>query len=662
MKKLSIDIETFSSVNLAKAGVHKYVESPDFEILLFGCAFDDDPVTVVDLASGESLPAEVLDALHDPKVTKHAYNAAFEIACLSGFYDIIPDQWRCTMVHGLYVGYPAGLAAISAALGLPQDKQKASIGSALIKTFCVPCKPTASNGHRTRTLPMHEPEKWELFKGYCAQDVVAEREVEKRLKRFPVPKTEQKRWELDLEINSRGVKVDEVFVRAATYLDRKITEELMDEAKELTGLPNPKSVKQLTEWLETETGQEVPNLQKATVAEMLEGDHSEDAKRALEIRQELAKTSTSKYMAMRLTACKDSRVRGLLQFYGANRSGRWAGRLVQVQNLPRNYLESLNHARICVRDRKLDTLKIIYGNVPDTLSQLIRTAFVPEKGHLFAVADFSAIEARILAWLAKERWVVEVFAGHGKIYEAMASQMFGVPVEKIVRGEPEYELRQKGKVAVLACGYGGGPVALKNMGALNMGLTEEELPEIVHRWRSSNKQIVSFWYDLENAALDTVRTWRPNSVQGIRVARESDIMSGLNFLTITLPSGRKLFYPEPFVAINAKNRDALFYKGVNQNTRKWEDISTFGGKLVENVIQAIARDCLADSLTALAQNGFKTVFHVHDEIVVEIPALDHEAAERALTTVIEVMEQPLPWAPGLILKADGFVTEYYKKD
>ncbi len=659
MRNLFIDIETYSDVNLAKAGVYKYVESDNFEILLFGYAFDDEPVQIIDIASGESIPEAVWQALNDPNTIKHAYNAQFERVCLPKYVDTPASQWQCTMVHGLYLGLPAGLALLGEALGLPQEKQKSRTGAALIRTFCVPCRPTKSNNMRKRTLPQHEPEKWDLFKEYCVQDVETEREIANRLQNFPVPKTEQQLWQVDQAINDKGVMVDEEFVRSAIYLDRKVTTDLMTEARELTGLKNPRSVQQLKGWLETELKQEVPNLQKATVAEMLDEGTPKNVQRALEIRQKLGKTSTSKYVAMKDTIGKDSRVRGLLQFYGANRTGRWAGRLVQVQNLPRNYLPALDIARQCTKERKIEHLKVIYGNIPSTLSQLIRTAFVPKKNSLFLVADFSAIEARVIAWLANETWRQKVFATHGKIYEASASAMFDVPIEQITKGS---DLRQKGKVAELALGYQGGPGALISMGALNMGLTEEELPEIVQRWRNANKSIVSFWYALENAALNVVRTGQAQQVRGLTLAREGDAVNGLDFMTIQLPSGRKLYYPYPFLAVNKYGKEAVFFKNMSQSTRKWEEDSTFGGKLAENVTQAIARDCLAESLMRLSHLGQSIVFHVHDEIVIEAPASTQEQGEHILKQVIEIMEQPITWAPGLVLKADGFVCRYYKKD
>ncbi|MFY2158216.1 DNA polymerase [Cytobacillus firmus] len=658
MNTLSIDIETFSSVDIKKAGLFKYVQSPDFEILLFAYSVDGGPTQIIDLVKGEQIPIEVLQALADFNVTKHAYNAAFEWYCLSKYFEWDPaswlNAWRCTMFHGLYCGYTAGLGPTAVALGLPNDKRKMSMGTALIKQFCTPTKPTKKNGGRVRTLPHHEPEKWVLFKDYCVQDVEVEKEIERRLSSFPVPEQEQKLWELDQLINARGVKVDQQLIDGALYVDQVSTASLTEEAVKITGLPNPNSAPQLTKWLSSK-GVEVENLQKETVSSLVETTEG-DVKRALEIRQELSKTSVKKYQAMDIAGCSDGRVRGLLQFYGANRTGRWAGRLVQVQNLPRNYLDTLGHARELVREKKVDALKLVYGNVPDTLSQLIRTAFIPSEGNLLYVSDFSAIEARVIAWLAGEQWRLNVFNTHGKIYEASASQMFGVPIELIKKGNPEYDLRQKGKVAELALGYQGGSGALISMGALNMGLTEEELPDIVRRWRSSNKRIQDLWYSLENAALSVMRDGHPAGVRGLIFARESDIQNGLDFLTVTLPSGRKLFYVKPHLADNNFGKEAIHYYGLNQTTKKWEKVSTYGGKLVENVVQAIARDCLAETLRRLQDVGILPVMHIHDEVVLDEPK------ETKLEFITDIMGQPISWAPGLPLKGDGFVTSYYMKD
>lgn len=656
-RHLSIDIETFSSVDLKKAGLYKYVQAPDFQILLFAYSYNGSPVMVIDLAQGEEIPMIAQLMLQDPNVIKHAYNAPFEWYCLNKFFSSPLEQWHCTMMHGLYCGYTAGLGATAVALGLPEDKRKMGIGMSLIRTFCVPTKPTATNGQRTRTLPHHEPEKWQLFKQYCGQDVVTEMEIERRLSNFPVPDQEQAMWVLDQRINAYGVMVDQDLIESALHCDVIVSGELMAEAIQLSGLENPKSVKQLSKWLVDETGEEITDLQKATVKELIKTTDSDIARRMLEIRQELSKTSTKKYVAMKAAVCDDGRIRGLLQFYGANRTGRWAGRLVQVQNLPKNFLETLSHARDCVKSKKMDALKLIYGNIPDTLSQLIRTAFVPSPGNVFVVADFSAIEARVIAWLAGEQWRLEVFATHGKIYEASASAMFGVPLGLIKRGNPEYDLRQKGKVAELALGYQGAAGALIAMGALNMGLTEEELPEIVRRWRSANRRIVDLWYSLENAAIEVMRTGQPVGVKGLIFARESDYNNQQDFFTITLPNRRKLFYPKPFLSQNDFGKEAVHYHGVNQNTKKWEVISTYGGKLTENIVQAIARDCLAESLMRVNAAGYQTVMHVHDEVVLDVPE-----AQADLDRVCEIMGDPIPWAPGLLLKAAGFETAYYKKD
>ncbi|MBL4935079.1 DNA polymerase [Clostridium sp. YIM B02515] len=657
MRHLSIDIETFSSVDIKKSGLYKYVQSLDFQILLFAYSTDYEPVKIIDLAQGETLPMEIVEALQNPDIIKHAYNASFEWYALNKLYYSPLEQWRCTMLHGLYCGYTAGLAATAVALGLHEDKRKLGVGSALIKTFCVPVKPTGKNGQRIRNLPHHEIEKWNLFTEYCKQDVAVEMEIERRLSAFPVPEAEQKLWELDQRINAYGVKVDKNLIEGALYCSEKINAELMQEAIKLSGLQNPKSVKQLTKWLEKETGEEIADLQKGTVKELIETTNSEAAKRMLEIRQEFSKTSVKKYTAMAEVVNYDGRVRGLLQFYGANRTGRWAGRLVQVQNLPKNYLETLSHARDCVKEKKVDALKLVYGNVPDTLSQLIRTAFVPSENNVFLVADFSAIEARVIAYLAGEQWRQQVFASHGKIYESSASQMFGVPIERIAKGNPEYELRQKGKVAELALGYQGSTGALIAMGALKMGLKEEELKDLVKRWRASNKRIVDLWYSIENAALEVMRTGQAVGIKGLIIAREIDFNNNQDFLTIKLPSERKLFYAKPFLQTNEMGREAIYYRGMNQETKKWENIPTYGGKLTENIVQAIARDCLAESLKRLEAAGYQTCFHVHDEVILDVPK---DKAD--LKAVTDILGQPIAWASGLILKAEGYETGFYKKE
>lgn len=663
MRHLSIDLETYSGVPIGKAGAYKYVRSPDFEILLFAYSLDGGKVECIDLAQGDPVPDEILQMLDDPTVLKHAYNAAFEWGCLSRYLgrQLPPEQWRCTMLHGLYAGYTAGLDATGRALGLPEDKRKLNAGKALIRYFCVPCSPTKANGGRTRNYPWHDPQKWELFQEYCRQDVVTEMEIEQRLSGIPVPDFVQKEWETDLIINARGVAVDMDMVEGALELGKTVRERLMAEATELSGLTNPNSVQQLSAWLEEETGTEVSDLRKGTVAEMLKSDkNSPQVQRMLEIRQELSKTSTKKYDAIETAVCDDGRVRGLLQFYGANRTGRWAGRLVQVQNLPRTYTEPLELARDLVKHRKLDALKVIYGSVPDTLSQLIRTVFVASPGHVLIDADFSAIEARVISWLAKEDWRLEVFRTHGKIYEASASQMFGVPLEKIKKGNPEYSLRQKGKVAELALGYQGGTGALIAMGARDMGLSEDELPEIVNRWRDANRNIRDLWYAMDNAAVRAVTRGGIVNVNGLLLAHEFDCTQNADYLTIRLPSGRSLYYQDPEIGENQWGRPSISYMGMDQTTKKWKRIETYGGKLVENCVQAIARDCLAQAIEHLEAAGLPVIFHIHDEVVIDIrPFADNEAM---LAKTVEIMSRPIPWAPGLPLGADGWVGKFFKKD
>lgn len=656
MRHLSIDIETKSSVDIGKAGLYKYAESEDFEILLFAYSPDYGPVQVIDLTAGEQIPEDVMAALRQPEVIKHAYNAAFEWYCLNrAGYDTPLEQWRCTMAHGLYCGYTAGLDATGKAVGLPQDAQKLSVGKALIRYFCVPCRPTKSNGGRTWNLPKHAPEKWELFKTYCGQDVVAEQEILRRLEQFPMPVEEQHQWELCVRMNTYGVRVDTDLISGALYVRQMSAGRLMDEAIDITGLCNPNSDKQLSAWLE-DNGVLVENLQKATVTELLEGELPDTVRRVLEIRQQLGKTSIRKYEAMDTAKCKDDRIRGLTQYYGANRTGRWAGRMVQMQNLPRNYIKTLDYARNLAKSRNHDGMQLLYGNVSDILSQLIRTAFIPSDGRKFVVADFSAIEARVIAWLAGEQWVNEVFATHGKIYEATASQMFGVPVEKIVKGNPEYALRQKGKVATLALGYQGGPPALIAMGALSMGLAEEELPDIVQRWRQANPRIRDLWYSIESASVSVLQTAQPQAIRGLIFSLEADMLYGQTFLTVRLPSGRKLYYPRPFLKENQFGKMAVHYYAVGQATRKWGVESTYGGKMTENIVQAIARDCLAVTLDRIDALGLQVVFHVHDEVIIDAPM------NITVDEICDLMAEPIPWAPGLILKGAGFESSYYMKD
>jgi len=662
---LSIDLETYSSVNLKKAGAQAYIRSPDFEILLFAYSLDGGPVQVIDMAQGEAIPTDILAALTAPEYLKHAYNAAFEWGCLSRYIgqELPPSQWRDTMLHGLYCGYTAGLEATGRALGIPEDKQKMNTGKALIRYFCVPCKPTKANGGRTRNYPHHDPDKWRLFKEYNAQDVEAEMEIARFLSTFPVPAEVQKQWETDLIINARGVAVDMDFVHGALEMGDTVRTELTDEAVKISGLYNPNSVRQLSQWLSDETGEDVSNLRKETVAEMLgRDDNSAEVNRMLEIRQELGKTSTKKYDAIEEAVCADGRVRGLLQYYGANRTGRWAGRLVQVQNLPRTYTEPLELARELVKGRKLDALRVIYGSPNDTLSQLIRTAFVAAPGNVLIDADFSAIEARVISWLAGEEWRLEVFRTHGKIYEASASQMFGVPLERIKKGNPEYALRQRGKVAELALGYQGGVGAMRNMdtGNLLADLSDDEVQEIVNRWRSTNPKIRNMWYDFDSAAAEVIVNGGTVRVRDCVLAREYDCLRGTTCMTITLPSGRKLYYIDPAVGENRWGGSSLSYMGMDQTTKKWKRIETYGGKLVENCVQAIARDCLAQAIEHLEAAGLPVVFHVHDEVVIDVAPFGTDA--EMLDKVVGIMTRPVPWAQGLPLGADGWVGQFFKKD
>lgn len=654
---LFIDIETYSDVDIKKCGLYKYAQSSAFQVLLLAYSYDGAPVEVLDLTEARA-PDWLFAALGNAEIIKHAYNAAFEWYCLSQYYrfPLPAEQWRCSMLHAMYCGYPAGLGAAGEALGLPQDKQKLSVGQSLIRFFCKPCKPTKVNGGRTRNLPDHDRAKWELFKRYNAQDVVTEMEIDRVLARFPVPEAIERQWVLDQAINERGVAVDIGLANGAIDIGQRAREELLNEAKALTGLQNPNSVGQLVKWLETELDEGVGNLRKETVSDLLGRElPSGDAARVLEIRRELGKSSIKKYDAIEACMCADGRVRGLLQFYGANRTGREAGRLVQVQNLPHDTVPGMAAARELVRRRDLAALRLVYGSVTTTLSALIRTAFVAAPGMKFVDADFSAIEARVIAWLAGEEWVLKVFRTHGKIYEATAAQMFGVPLEKIKKGNPEYAYRAKGKVATLALGYQGGAGALIQMGALRSGLSEDELPDIVSRWRSSNPAIVYFWHALETAARAAVETGTATDVGRVRIAREQDAENALDFLTVRLPSGRKLFYPAAHMGVNRYGKPSICYWG--QGTKKWTVLETYGGKLAENITQAVARDCLFYAMENLEAAGWRIVFDIHDEVVIEAPE------DRAdLAAVVDSMSLTPPWAEGLPLNADGWVDGYFKKD
>lgn len=654
MRHLNIDIETYSPNDIS-FGVYKYCESEEFEILLFSYAYDFGEVHVVDLVSGEKIPDEVVKDLRNPEVVKHAYNAQFEITCLNrAGYQTFVEQWRCTMIHGAYLGYPMGLAKLGKALGLPQDKLKDKAGAALIRYFSVPCKPTKKNGGRTRNLPKHDPDKWFAYGMYNMQDVVTEMECYRRLSAFPVPEEVEKQWQIDIRMNATGVGIDRQLVEGALAIDEENKKALLEEAYELTGLSNPNSRNQLLDWLNSNTNLELEKLTKDSVAAAMK-DADDVAKKVLTIRKKLAKSSVSKYEMMASATGQDGRLRGTLQFYGANRTGRWAGRLLQVQNLPRNYIVNLDIARDLVKKSDRVGLGLLFGDVSDTLSQLIRTAIVAKDGYTLCVADFSAIEARVIAWLSGETWRQKVFAEGGDIYCASASSMFGVPVVKHgINGH----LRQKGKVAELALGYQGGVNALKAMGALDMGLTEEELPNIVELWRQASPKIKELWYTVEKAAVYTVTTGNPMTLDhGITFRLEVDPFYGYRYMTIELPVGRKLFYPDPHIKLNNFDKEAVHFK--TQLNNAWVTESTYGGKLVENITQAVARDCLALTLMRLSENGLPAIMHIHDEAVIEVPK---DEADEYLDIVEKTFALPIPWAEGLVLTAAGFTNDYYMKD
>lgn len=668
---LSIDLETYSTVSIGAAGSYRYILDPSFEILLFAYSLDGMPVEVIDVASGQVIPLWLKNALKNPLYIKHAYNAAFEWFALSKYLGWLPpDQWRDTMLHALYCGYPASLDAAGRAMGLPEDKKKLTTGKALIRYFCVPCKPSNANGNRTRNLPKHDPAKWKLFKEYNGQDVVTEMEIDRRLSAFPVPAFVQKQWETDLTMNARGVAADMEMVSGALVIGATVKSQLMAEARQLSGLDNPNSIKQLARWLTeaTDGDTEITSVTKETVATMLKQPQPANVQRMLEIRQELGKTSTKKYDALETCIADDGRVRGLLQFYGANRTGRWAGRLVQVQNLPRTYTHPLPPARQLVKDRNIDGLRLMYGSINDTLSQLIRTAFVATPGNVLIDADFSAIEARVISWLAGQEWRLEVFRTHGKIYEASASQMFHVPIEKIKKGNPEYALRQRGKVAELALGYQGGVSAMRRMdtGHNLDDLSDDEVKGIVDRWRETNSMIRDLWNIVDSAAVTVITNGGTQTIRSettdavITLACELDVITGTRYMTILLPSGRKLYYPSPEIGVNRWGNPSVSYMGQNQTTKRWERVETYGGKLVENIVQAIARDCLAIAIENLEAQGLHVVFHIHDEVVIDTPAWADE--DTMLETVTKIMTKPIPWAQMLPLNADGWVDKYFKKD
>jgi DNA polymerase len=671
MITLRIDLETYSDVDLKKCGVHKYAESPNFQIMLFGFKFGNGQVRVIDLMAGEKIPPHILSALDDPTVQKTAYNAAFEITCLSRHLgrQLDVSQWRCTSVHALYLGMPGNLADVGKVVSLAPDRQKMAVGWSLIRYFCIPCKPTQKNGGRTRNLPKHDPEKWKTFVDYCQRDVESEDTIAEKLAKFPVPEVEWKLWHLDQRMMNTGVKVDRELVEAAIECDAIFKERLTAEAVRLTGLDNPNSRNQLLAWLqEAEEDDTIVDLTKKSVPKILESTNSDVTRQVLALRQELAKTSVSKFHAMARAMCADDCVRGLTQFYGANRTGRWAGRIVQVQNLPQNKLKDIDLARQLLKARDYETLSMMFGTVPDTLSQLIRTAFVARPGGRFIPVDFSAIEARVIAWMAWCEWRLDVFATHGKIYEASAEQMFNLPPGSVTKKSP---YRQKGKISELALGYQGGAGALKTMGALEMGLTEDELEPIKVAWRAANPEIVNLWYACERAAKQAVgsKAVVPLTIAGGRTKLVFAYESG--FLTITLPSKRKLFYVKPRIETEdlyretstggryiLANTGSLTYEGMDQKTKQWTRLPTYGGKLVENITQAVARDCLAEAMLALDAEGYPQLFTVHDEDIVELPY----SSPKGLKDVEAVMGRPIAWAKDLPLRGDGFETEYYMKE
>ena len=641
---LGIDIETFSDVDLIKCGVYAYADSPAFEVLLFAYSFDGGETRVIDLAQGEVLPEEVAEAVFDGSVVKTAFNANFERTCLSKYFGryLPPDSWHCSAVQAAMLALPRSLEDVGAVLGL--DERKMKEGKELIRYFCVPCKPTKANGGRRRNLPCHAPEKWEVFKRYCRRDVDVEKAIRRKLGKFPIPEREMDVYRLDQRINDRGVLVDMGLVRQAVRCERLHKEVVTGRAYELTGLENPNSVAQLKGWL-GENGVEAESLSKKAVTEMI-GESDGEVEELLRLRLLMAKTSVKKYEAMERSVCSDGRVHGLLQFYGANRTGRWAGRLVQVQNLPQNHLPDLELARGLVREGRFEDVELFYGSTPEVLSELIRTAFVPEAGCRFVVADFSAIEARVLAWLAGETWRLEVFSSHGKIYEASAAAMFHVPVEEVAKGSP---LRQKGKIAELGLGYGGAAGALISMGALDMGLSEEELPSLVAVWRRANPHITQFWWDVDKAAVEAV-VKRTRTRAG-RITFE--YMSGILF--VMLPSGRRLAYVKPRMGVNKFGREGLTYEGILEN-KKWGRIETYGPKLVENIVQGTARDLLAEAMLRVEKEGYPIVMHCHDEIIAEVP--EGIGSVEGMCGVMAVCPD---WAEGLPLRADGYKCSFYQK-
>ncbi len=641
---LSADIECFSDVDLIKCGVYAYADSPAFEILLFAYSFDGGETQIIDLAQGEKLPAEVEEAIFDVSVTKTAYNANFERTCLSKYFGryIPPESWHCSAVQAAMLALPRSLEDVGRVLGL--DEQKMKEGKELIRYFCVPCKPTKANGGRTRNLPCHAPEKWELFKTYCKRDVDVEKSIRRKLHNFPIPESEMELYRLDQRINDRGVLVDMGLVEQAIACERLHKEVVTKRAYELTGLENPNSVAQLKGWL-GDMGMEAESLSKKAVAEMI-AETDGEVEELLRLRLLMAKTSVKKYEAMERSVCSDGRIHGMLMFYGANRSGRWSGKNVQIQNLPKNDIPDLELARDLVKQGRFEDIELLYDSTPNVLSELIRTAFIPKLGCRFVVADFSAIEARVMGWLSGEEWVLDVFRGDGKLYEMTASRMFGIPMAEIGKGSPE---RAKGKVASLSCQYGGSTNGLISMGALDMGLTEEELPPLVAAWRKANPHMVQFWWDVDAAAIKAVTEKQKTKVGKIIF----EYMSGILF--ITLPSGRKLSYVKPRMAVNRFGRDGLTYEGIAEN-KKWSRIETYGPKLVENIVQGTARDLLAEAMLRVEKKGYPIVMHCHDEIIAEVPE-----GSGSVDEMCEIMAIQPEWAEGLPLRADGYNCSFYQK-
>ena len=642
--ELSIDLESFSDIDLIKCGVYAYADSPAFEILLFAYSFDGGETQIIDLAQGEKLPAEVEDAIFDVSVTKTAYNANFERTCLSKYFGryIPPESWHCSAVQAAMLALPRSLEDVGRVLGL--DEQKMKEGKELIRYFCIPCKPTKANGGRTRNLPCHAPEKWELFKNYCKRDVDVEKSIRRKLHNFPIPESEMELYRLDQRINDRGVLVDMGLVEQAIACERLHKEVVTKRAYELTGLENPNSVAQLKGWL-GDKGMEAESLSKKAVADMI-AETDGEVEELLRLRLLMAKTSVKKYEAMERSVCSDGRVHGMLMFCGANRTSRWSGKIVQIQNLPKNYIPDLELARDLVKQGRFEDIELLYDSTPNVLSELIRTAFIPKPGCRFVVADFSAIEARVLAWLSGEQWRLDVFTSHGKIYEASASSMFHVPMEEITKGSP---LRQKGKLAELGLGFGGAAGALISMGALDMGLTEEELPPLVAAWRKANPHITQFWWDVDAAAIKAVTEKQKTKVGKIIFEYKSGI------LFITLPSGRRLSYVKPRMAVNRFGRDSLTYEGISEN-KKWSRIETYGPKLVENIVQGTARDLLAEAMLRVEKKGYPIVMHCHDEIIAEVPE-----GSGSVDEMCEIMAIQPKWAEGLPLRADGYSCSFYQK-